>query len=166
MHGYSWKNLTLQGQEHKQYKCVKSFRVLNKGGLTIADYMLKIKFLFDKLEVVDCALTEEQKVMTILGGLDEQYYSDELEAIDCAFIVRMMYEKVKVEDAKALLLSQENRIERRKITPMSPLPIVNLIRLGSHSSGNNPQTQSSTQQTHVKNNTVGSQNASQTVNSF
>lgn len=50
----------------------------------------------------------------------------------------MMYEKVKVEDVKELILSHENRIERRKIAPVSPLPKFNLNVSGSHSNDNNP----------------------------
>lgn len=37
--------------------------------------MLRIKLLLDEIEAIDCALNEEQKVMTILGALDEQYNS-------------------------------------------------------------------------------------------
>lgn len=49
----------------------------------------------------------------------------------------MMYEAIKSENAKILLLSHENRIERRKITSISSLLTIKLIMSGPRSGDNN-----------------------------
>lgn len=151
---YSWRSRARPIQVNEELQSPK------KGTLTIAGYMLRIKLISYELEAADRVLIEGKNVMTILGGLDEQH--------DIVFSVlteMMMYEPVKV-DAKALLLSHENRSERRKVTYISPLPTINLSVLGPRSSDNNPQTLSSADHNHMINNTLGSQKLSQTMSSY
>lgn len=49
----------------------EELQILKKGSLTISEYMLTIKMLCDKLDDASRGLTEEQKLMTVLGGLVE-----------------------------------------------------------------------------------------------
>lgn len=61
-------------QSLKQVTQVKEeIQVFRKGNLSIVGYIFKIKLLTNELYVARCALSEEEKLMTVLGGLDELY---------------------------------------------------------------------------------------------
>lgn len=68
---------------------------LNKGNLTIGEYVLKVKLLTDELLVTNCLVNEEKKLMYILSGLDEAY------AYVFSIITKtILAEKVTIDDAK------------------------------------------------------------------
>lgn len=106
---------------------------MKKVCLTIFDYVLKIEVFTDDLIAASCPIFEEEKLMYVLGGLDEDY-----DNVLTTITGKMLGEKVTIEDAKALLLSHESQIERRKTVQISPLPSVNLSV--KRSRGNKEQT--------------------------
>lgn len=82
---------------------------VKKCVLSINDYILKIKLLANELKEAGYPLTEEEKPMSILSGLDESY--------DNVFFIltkRMFSKIMTVDNAKALLLSHECRLDRYK----------------------------------------------------
>lgn len=58
-----------------------------KNNLSINDYVLKLKELADQLETAVYALTEEDKVMYLVAGLDRDFKS----------VVSTIYGKMKNE---------------------------------------------------------------------
>lgn len=66
--------------------------------MSISGYLLKIKLLDNKLERTGCGLSEEEKLMSALGGLDESY-----DNVFSTLIERMLTEIITVDDAKAKL---------------------------------------------------------------
>lgn len=73
---------------------------LKKGNLSVLEFMLKSKMLSDELEPAGCGISEEQKLMTVLGGLDESY-----DNVFSTLTKIILKEVVTLDDAKALLLS-------------------------------------------------------------
>lgn len=99
----------------------KQLQNLKKGGLSINEYVLKIKILTDDLESASCVVSEEEKLMYVLRGLDESF-----DNIFSTITEKMIFEKLIVEYTKALLLSHESRIGRRPQANISSLPSINL----------------------------------------
>lgn len=101
-----------------------------KNNISIAEYVLKVKVLTDELVPVGCPISEEEKLMYILSGLDEKF-----DNVFSTITKKMLTEKVIIDDAKVLLLSHESRLERRKLVSMTNLPSVNLsVKNGANSS--------------------------------
>lgn len=46
---------------------------LKKEGLTITEYMMKMKSLIDSLATVGCKVIEEDQIIYYLGGLDQDF---------------------------------------------------------------------------------------------
>lgn len=59
--------------------------------------------------------------MYVLGGLDESF-----DSIFATVKEKMLKEKITIDDAKALILSHESTLKRRKTTLISPLPTINV----------------------------------------
>lgn len=92
---------------------------LKKNGLSIADYVLKIKTLSNELAVTRCGICDEEKIMFFfLTGLDEYF------VIFSRLLLKMLTKEVIIGDAKALLLNHESRLERRRTSTISALPSV------------------------------------------
>lgn len=87
----------------------KELQTLRKGLVIINDYMLRIKLLVYEHERGEYSLFEEEKLMYILSDHNESY--------DYVFWILtkwMLNEIVTIDDARALLLSHECRLERRR----------------------------------------------------
>lgn len=95
---------------------------LKKENLTVNDYMLRIKLLISKLKGVGCGIDEEENLMGVTSGLDENY-----DNVFSTLTKRIMYETVTRDDAKALLQSHECRSKRRETLFILPLSSINMI---------------------------------------
>lgn len=62
-----------QNQELIWYSQKEELQNLEKEGLTINEYMLKINILTDDLQSTGYVVLEEEKPMYILRGLDENF---------------------------------------------------------------------------------------------
>lgn len=94
---------------------------LKKANLSINDYILNIKLLIYELQEAECGVSEEEKLMSVLGVLDENY-----DNVFSTLTGRMMNETIITYDAKAFLQIHGCKIECRKIIQISSLPSVNL----------------------------------------
>lgn len=72
------------------------------------------------LQAVGFPMSEE-KLMSVLSGLDESF-----DKVFSTITEKMLNEKIIVNDAKALPLNYESRLELRRLVSISPLPNVNL----------------------------------------
>lgn len=68
---------------------------LRKRGLSISEYLLKIKMLTNYLISAGCPISEEKKLMYMLGGLGEDYNN-----VLSTIIEKMLGEKITIDDAK------------------------------------------------------------------
>lgn len=71
---------------------------------------MKIKMLSDKLQATRCEKSKEEKLMTILNILDENFDNAYLTIIE-----KMLSKHVIIDDVKALLHNNESILERRKV---------------------------------------------------
>lgn len=88
--------------------------------------------LIDDLERARCRLFEEEILMNVFGGLDESH--------DNVFFNsnwKMLIEPVTIDDAKALLLSHECRMEIKNVISLSHLPFVSLTIKHASNQGEN-----------------------------
>lgn len=93
----------------KSIQLKKELQNFKKCGLSIGDYVLKIKTLFDELAFIGYAISDNVKLMFILSHLDENF-----DNVFSTIIEKMLTKKFIIGNAKALLLNHENRLERRK----------------------------------------------------
>lgn len=63
--------------------------------------------LVDELEGAGCGLSEEEILMSVLGGLDESY-----DNVFSTLAKKMLTKIMTIEDAKALFLIHECKLER------------------------------------------------------
>lgn len=75
---------------------------MKKGGLGVTEYVRKNKMLTDELQSVGYPIFEEEALMYMLGGLDENF-----DNVFSTMIEKMLSEKVTIDDIKALLLSRK-----------------------------------------------------------
>jgi len=90
-----------QIKKHKQQLCTP------KKDRSITAYLLDIKKTVDQLVAVGCPISTEDHIEVVLDGL-----SDEYDPFITPVITRL--DPYTVADIEALLLAQENRIERNK----------------------------------------------------
>lgn len=81
-----------------------------KCNMSISIYIMKIKMLSDKLQATRCEKSKEEKLMTILNILDENFDNAYLTIIE-----KMLSKHVIIDDVKALLHNNESILERRKV---------------------------------------------------
>lgn len=105
----------------KAIRVRKELQGLRKGTSTISKYMLSVKMLAGELETASSSLIDEQKLMKFLGDLDESH-----DNVISTFIERMLNETVTLDDAKALFLSHECFLAKRKAVKISHLPTTNI----------------------------------------
>lgn len=77
--------------------------------------------LWGELEAIGCIVTKKEKIMYVLGALNETF-----DNVFSTLTENMLINKTMVYDAKGLLLSYQSKIERRRATIISPLPSVNI----------------------------------------
>lgn len=94
---------------------------LKKDSISVSDYVLKIKSLRDEHESAGCSILEEEKLMYVLVGLDDQF-----DSVSSIVIENMLGEGVTINDVKAFFLSHESQLESKRVANVSPLPSINL----------------------------------------
>ncbi|CAL1384819.1 unnamed protein product [Linum trigynum] len=78
---------------------------LSRGNETIHEYIHRAKAIYDKLLALGATVTEQELVIALLDGLDEDYcpFTRNLEA---------RLEAISFENASSLLLSEERQLQR------------------------------------------------------
>jgi len=101
LHTHYVSQTRAQINKHKQQLCTP------KKDRSISAYLLDIKKIVDQLAAVGCPISTEDHIEAVLDGLSDEYDS---------FItsVTSRLDPYTVADIEALLLAQENRIERNK----------------------------------------------------
>lgn len=94
---------------------------LKKRRLFVNEYMLKVKLLTDDLEAIDYGISEEEKLISVLGGLDENY-----DSVFSIITEHMIHEKITADDAKSLLQIHKCRLERRRVFIVTQFPFVDI----------------------------------------
>ncbi|PON92317.1 hypothetical protein TorRG33x02_119460, partial [Trema orientale] len=79
---------------------------LKKGGLSMREYLVKMKTYANILASVGHIVTEEDQILYILIGLSSDYYS-------LVVSVTSRVEPYRLQDVTALLLAHENRLEQQ-----------------------------------------------------
>lgn len=77
---------------------------LKKDGLTMTEYLGKMRNFFDLLGSVGCRISDGEQILHILGGLGQEY-----DPAVC--VVTSRSEPWSVGDVNSFLLSFESRIE-------------------------------------------------------
>lgn len=91
-----------------------------KQGITINEYMSRVKSLIDALIFTGCKVDEEDQIMYYLGGLGQEY--------DAVVInVTALIGSLCIGDIRALLLNQESRIIKYNQNHSINSPEVNYI---------------------------------------
>lgn len=74
--------------------------------------------LIYELSAAGYGISKDEKLMTVLSGLDEHY-----DSVFSTLIERMLSEQITIDDANALLLTHESRLQRRKVVSVYLLSI-------------------------------------------
>lgn len=83
----------------KDFQIKEEFQNLNKINLNISN----------ELQYTRYGLFEDEKLMVVLGGLDESY-----DSVFLTIIERMIFEFFSIDDAKALLLTRVITSRKKK----------------------------------------------------
>lgn len=105
-----------------QYR--QQMQTLKKEGLTMTEFLGKMRTYFDLLGSVGCRISEGEQVLHILGGLGQDY-----DPAVCAITSRL--DPWSIGDASAFLLSFEARMESTRahsISAEGSQPTLNLVQ--------------------------------------
>ncbi|PON41419.1 hypothetical protein TorRG33x02_338080 [Trema orientale] len=112
---------TIFGSQSKakimQYKL--QLQTLKKGGMSMREYLLKMKSAADVLASAGHVVSEEDQILYVLARLGIEYDSVVVSITSCP-------EPYTLTDLGALLLAQEGRIEQHSATTDGTNPSVNL----------------------------------------
>ncbi|CBI25270.3 unnamed protein product, partial [Vitis vinifera] len=80
-----------------------------KGGLSMMEYLLKIKSIVDNLLAIGENITEQDRILYLLAGLGAKYNS---------FVITVTsgHEPLSLEEIHSMLLTHENRLEQQHTT--------------------------------------------------
>lgn len=77
--------------------------------------------LTNELFAIEYGIFEDEKLLIVLGELDEAY-----DSVSSIINERMIFEKITVDDVKALLLTHKSRLDRRRTLVVLPFSSVNV----------------------------------------
>ncbi|KZV24461.1 hypothetical protein F511_20720 [Dorcoceras hygrometricum] len=105
-----------------QYKL--KLQTLKKEGLSMKDYLGKMKGYIDVLDACELGVPEEDQILYILGGIGVEYESTVVHVSSRA-------DALNLSEVSALLLAHEGRIESYNTSADSTTPTVNVTMASS-----------------------------------
>ncbi|KAJ9682724.1 hypothetical protein PVL29_018620 [Vitis rotundifolia] len=107
-----------------------------KGGLSMMEYLLKIKSIVDNLLAIGENITEQHRILYLLAGLGAEYN---------LFVISVTsgHEPLSLEEIHSMLLTHENRLEQQHTTEETNLLQANITTMNIQ--GHNKKNQKSGQ---------------------
>ena len=107
-----------------------------KRGLSMMEYLLKIKSIVDNLLAIGENITEQDRILYLLAGLRAEYNS-------FVITVTSRHEPLSLEEIHSMLLTHENRLEQQHTTEETNLLQANITTMNIQ--GHNKKNQKSSQ---------------------
>ncbi|KAH9696661.1 retrovirus-related pol polyprotein from transposon RE2 [Citrus sinensis] len=122
----AWRSIEKQFGAQSEAKIMQlryELNVLGKESMSVEEYCLKVKILADKLACAGSPMSERDLLMQVLNGLGTGY-------LDLASIITA--NKMSYDDAYALLLTHEARLEQTGAESDDNIPVCQICHKSGH----------------------------------